>query len=322
MPETQHRYFQFSRRERRGIYVLLFCTAIVFSAPAFLRYLVPDKRKNPNSIPFSQLPLAVVEDTFAGRPYSKTRTFREYRNFNDDDPFAAEPQTGTTFFFDPNTISAAEWEKLGVRPKTVQTILNYRAKGGTFKTPEDLDKIFGLSDKDVQRLMPFVQIAQQNLPASNGSGHTTYLHNNNFSEKYPAKNNNIMLNINTADTLNWKLLPGIGPGYARRIVNYRQKLGGFNSVEQVAETYGLPDSVFQKIKDRLQFTETKVQKININTATAEMLFAHPYISKNLANNIVQYRNQHGLYKSAEDLKRLALMNNDNYLKISQYLTTE
>lgn len=313
MQENKQRYFQFSRRERWGIYVLLCGIVIVFSAPSWLQYLFLQKHYEP--VPISQLPVAVI-DSSTEKTYTKKYYPKEYFEFDDEpERYNNDRQL---FSFDPNTISAAEWEKLGVRPKTIQTIQNYLSKGGRFRKPEDIDNIFGLSDKDVQRLLPYVQIAEQ--PATEKPYANSF--NNHYPEQFPSKNKTIMLNINSADTLQWKLLPGIGAGYARRIVNYRSKLGGFHSIEQVAEVYGLPDSVFQKIKPQLQYEETTIAKININTATPELLVAHPYISKNLANLIVNYRKQHGPYKSLSDLKKLALVPEDIYLKINAYLATE
>lgn len=314
MQENKQRYFQFSRRERWGIYALLCGIVIVFSAPSWLQHFFPQKHYDP--VPISQLPAAVI-DSSTEKTYTKKYYPKEYTEF-DDEPERYNDDHHQLFYFDPNTISAGEWEKLGVRPKTIQTIQNYLSKGGRFRKPEDIDHIFGLSDRDVQRLLPYVQIAEQ---AAAEKPYTNSF-NNHYPEKFPSKNKNIMLNINSADTLQWKLLPGIGAGYARRIVNYRSKLGGFHSIEQVAEVYGLPDSVFQKIKPQLQYEETTIAKININTATPELLVAHPYISKNLANLIVNYRKQHGPYKSLSDLKKLTLVPEDIYLKINAYLATE
>ena len=132
----------------------------------------------------------------------------------------------------------------------------------------------------------------------------------------------MILNINTADSTKWILLPGIGAGYARRIIYFREKLGGFCSVNQVAETRGLPDSVFQKIKAQLVCPEYIIEKININTATPEQLMQHPYITKQVANNIVQYRNRHGPYMALPDLHKLALVTEEMYRKISPYLAVK
>lgn len=75
----------------------------------------------------------------------------------------------------------------------------------------------------------------------------------------------LMVTINDADTSAFIALPGIGSKLSARIVAFRDKLGGFYSVEQIGETWGLADSTFQKIKGRLQVSG-EVRKINVNTA--------------------------------------------------------
>ena len=114
-------------------------------------------------------------------------------------------------------------------------------------------------------------------------------------------------------------MPGIGSKLAARIVNFRDKLGGFYSVSQVGETYGLPDSTFQKIKGSLQLGGT-VKRLDVNSATKEQLKTHPYIKWNLANAIVEYRNQHGAFKSLDELKNITIIDDTTFEKIVHYLS--
>ena len=115
-------------------------------------------------------------------------------------------------------------------------------------------------------------------------------------------------------------MPGIGSKLAYRITNFRDKLGGFYSVEQIKETYGLADSTFQKIKPYLNVNADAIKKMNINTATKEELKVHPYIKWNLANAIVEYRTQHGNYKNLQELKNIVLIDDEAFNKILPYLT--
>jgi competence protein ComEA len=109
---------------------------------------------------------------------------------------------------------------------------------------------------------------------------------------------------------------------AARIVNFRDKLGGFYSIEQVGETFGLPDSTFQKIKPLLQLKNSSIRKININTATVDELKAHPYIKYSIANPIVAYRTQHGPFSNIEDIKKVMVVTNEIYNKIAPYLIAQ
>jgi competence ComEA-like helix-hairpin-helix protein len=127
------------------------------------------------------------------------------------------------------------------------------------------------------------------------------------------------IDINTADTTVFMALPGIGSKLAARIVAYREKLGGFYNVAQVGETWGLADTTFQKISKWLVVKTGVARKININTASVDEIRI-PYINYNLANAIFQYRQQHGMFKSLEDLKKIMLMNDEILNKILPYFT--
>ena len=127
------------------------------------------------------------------------------------------------------------------------------------------------------------------------------------------------LDINQADSSAWCRLPGIGIKLASRIIHFRDKLGGFYEVDQLRETFGLPDSTFQKIRPYLHAGSTDLQKINLNTAGQEILRAHPYIRWKLAKGIVQYREQHGGFKSVEELQQLAQIDLEKYKMLKHYM---
>jgi competence ComEA-like helix-hairpin-helix protein len=127
--------------------------------------------------------------------------------------------------------------------------------------------------------------------------------------------------INSADSATWESLPGIGPALAHRIVSYREKLGGFVSVNQLSEVWNLPDSVFQKIKYKLKF-DGKVRKLNLNQSRLEEFGRHPYFGFRLAKMIVNYREQHGLFQTLEDIQKIAVIDKNKYDRISSYLTIE
>ena len=128
-----------------------------------------------------------------------------------------------------------------------------------------------------------------------------------------------VIDINEADTTAFIALPGIGSKLANRIISFREKLGGFYSVDQVGETHNLPDSTHQRVKSFLKVGDKQVKKININTADANTLKTHPYIRWNVANAIIQYRGQHGDYKSVDELKQIAIITPEVFEKISPYI---
>lgn len=130
------------------------------------------------------------------------------------------------------------------------------------------------------------------------------------------------VDINTADTLLLDRLPGIGPVLARRIVLFRERLGGFFSIAQVAETYGLADSVFVKIQPLLQLGNVSLRKIDLNETDEKSLADHPYIDTKLARTIIRYRNSHGPFRSVEGLKAIALVDEVIYRKLENYLVVK
>jgi competence ComEA-like helix-hairpin-helix protein len=218
---------------------------------------------------------------------------------------------GELFEFDPNTLSVEGWQKLGLSQKTSTTIDKYRSKGGKFYKPEDIKKIWGMPEGFYERVKDYIVIVSiPNNYQQKDFEHTTYAK--------PEKKV-VVVNINEADTSAFIALPGIGSKLGARIVSFRDKLGGFYSIEQVGETYGLPDSTFHKIRGWLQLNGA-VKKFNINTASKDELKTHPYIKWNLANAIVEYRNQHGAFKSLDDLKNISVIDEATFEKIVHYLS--
>jgi competence ComEA-like helix-hairpin-helix protein len=254
----------------------------------------------------------------------------EYPERNEDDGYAYQYDRtknsydylseGELFYFDPNTLSAGKWKKLGLRDKTITTIQNYLTRGGHFYKPEDFQKIYGLRKDEYERLAPYIRIEAASVKSAAATG-TPEAENKNQSGKNFASRYSV-IDINEADTSVFISLPGIGSKLAARIINFREKLGGFYSVDQVAETYGLPDSTFQKVKQWLKLDNISVKKININTATVDQLKAHPYIKYSIANPIVAYRTEHGPFTKVEDIKKVMVVTGEIYKKIAPYLIIE
>mgnify|MGYP002397645293 CR=1 FL=1 len=221
------------------------------------------------------------------------------------------------FSFDPNNLSADGWRKMGIREKTIRTIQNYLNKGGRFRKPEDVKKIYGLTPGEYDRIAPYIIIKGSSLPEQTSSFQTeeNKAHRT-ITPRYTT------IDINTADTTAFISLPGIGSKLSARIVTFREKLGGFYSIDQIAETYGLPDSTFQKIRQYLKLENAVIKKININTASVDELKTHPYIKYSLAYPIIAFRYEHGLFSKPEDLKKVMPVTEEIYNKIAPYLTTQ
>ncbi|MBO9200369.1 MULTISPECIES: helix-hairpin-helix domain-containing protein [Niastella] len=310
MVRSWKEYFTFTKKERTGIYVLLALIAICITIPHFFKTATFSEEVRVEAMQIQKAPHEPTGKLVNRRPY-----YDYNRTAYDDVHYERkeEPVKGATLFpFDPNTLGAAGWKRLGINDRTARTIQHYLAKGGQFRNAGDLKKMYSLKKEDFDRLMPYIRIETQPAP--------------NYSPDKPlakyAKAPATIIDINQADTAAFISLPGIGSKLANRIVNFREKLGGFYSVQQIGETFGLPDSTFQLIQPRLQCQPPILQKININTADVNALKQHPYIRWNIANAIVQYRQQHGLFQSTEALLQIVLITPDLYQKIGPYITVE
>ena len=309
-------YFNFTKKERVGIVFLLLLILLLLFLPFLFPYFISSKKYDHSQFEKEIDALKLKQQDSSG---SGKSNFDEsnYQNFYQpsEKNYYSKQFKGELFHFDPNTLPIEGWMRLGIREKTANTIWNYISKGGRFNKPEDIGKIWGLHEDEVNRLLPYVRIelsnndkyvTPQNKDVSKQPETTTYL--------------KTIVDINTAYTAAFIALPGIGSKLANRIIAFRDKLGGFYKVEQVAETYALPDSTFQKIKDRLVVNSSAVKKININTASVDELKNHPYIRYNIANTIIQYRKQHGDFTALNDLKNILIITPDIFNKMEPYLT--
>ncbi|CAN5518368.1 helix-hairpin-helix domain-containing protein [soil metagenome] len=308
-------YFTFSKGQRRAVIILSTVIGLSVFLPAINNYLLKTVTEKADPVLIEQVAkLKVYSDSGYKNQPAENTDFAEYAK-----PSATDlNETQAAFFiFDPNTATTEAWQKLGLRDKTIQTIQKYLSKGGHFYKAEDLKKIYGLREKDVDRLIPYVRIAKAE---SNNQHYETSKPANTYTNSRPAYTLQV-IDINTADTTAYKSLPGIGSKLAARIVNFRAKLGGFYKIEQVGETFGVADSTFQKIKPLLTVKAPNLTKRNINTAAADDL-RMPYIPFNVANAIVQYRTHNGNFSSVDDLKKIPLIDDALFVKISPYLTVD
>lgn len=309
-------YFNFTRKERKGVIIIVTLILFFILIPFFYPLFIKQKSTNYNDFENEIAALNIKKNDSAK---DKTNAKNFDNELYDDHSLTEEKNykiiKAEIFYFDPNTASSDDWKRLGVKDKTIHTIQNYLSKGGRFYKPGDIKKIWGLSSSDAQRLMPYVSIKNT-------------LSDNVVYEKKIPKNGSYTLesiqpiDVNLADTAAFIGLPGIGSKLSQRIIAFRNKLGGFYSVDQVSETYLLPDSTFQKIKPKLLIGNTDVKQININVAAINEMKLHPYLKYNLANAIYQYRQQHGNFKSVEEIKKIMLITEEIFNKIQPYLTVQ
>jgi len=317
-------YLTFSRKERIGILTVVSVILFTLFLPDILSKTtsnLPIKMDTAWMAAVKRSELKVQDS--AENDYQKNNNENAYAyqydkrksSYNENDIIKGE-----LFHFDPNTITGSEWKRLGLRDKTIKTIENYRSKGGRFYKAEDLQRIYGLHDDEYERLKSYIKI-ESNGPKTNEESVSSRPKEETQTSKTHVARYSI-IDVNNADTTAFISLPGIGSKLAARIITFREKLGGFYSIDQIGETYGLPDSTFKKIKQWLKLDNPSVKKININTATLDEMKVHPYIKYNLANPIVAYRNEHGAFSKIEDIKKVVTVTDEIYKKIEPYLSLQ
>ena len=317
---TKHQpeYLSFTRKERKGIIAIVVLILLFITLPFLFPFFITSKPVDHTAFEKEIAELKLMEDSstrFLKRNYDNDNYIGHYQPSEKN--YYSKALKGELFYFDPNTLPVEGWIKLGVKEKTANTIQNYLSKGGRFYKPEDIGKIWGLREDEVKRLLPYVKIEAK--PAADYDKYPNSEKGKTFEKsKYTIST----VDINNADTSAFIALPGIGSQLAARIITFREKLGGFYKVDQVAETYGLPDSTFQKIKSKLVITKSDVKKLDINTATGDELKVHPYLRYNIANAIVQYRLQHGNFSGVSDIKKIMLITDEIYNKAAPYLTVK
>lgn len=210
-----------------------------------------------------------------------------------------------SFAFDPNTISADSFTLLGFTKREAATLLKYRSyRPLTFRTPEDLLRVTAINPQRIGELLPLVEIE---LPEQQA-----------MEDPELVTTEPVSIDINTATVAEWQKLPGIGPYRAQKIVDFRNKLGGFVSVEQVSTTYGLPDTSFQQVAHLLN-VKPPSPALYVNRMNAEELAIHPYLKRRTAEIIVRYRDNHGPFASAEELKKVRALTTESLERLLPYL---
>lgn len=280
-------YFVFSTGERKGIIWLLTILVLLISLPFFYSVMLP---KQPLEIKITDL-----------KSYDDAqKTLVSYHLETEN----------KLFKFDPNIISDDEFSKLGFSKFNIKTIRNFLSKGGKFRKPEDVKKIFGVKPELFQKLEPFIVIksAENNNHSFSDSTKT--------QKKYTTKK---VVEINSADSIELVGLYRIGPATASRIIDYRNKLGGFLKLEQLTEIWGFDEDVLYDLNGKVMVDASKAIIHNVNTVSADELKTHPYFKYKLSNAIVNYRKQHGNFLKMDDLKNIVLINDSIYKRITLYL---
>ena len=304
MRKTIMSLLDFSRKERTGIYLLIFISTCVWVIPLFFS----KDEINLDSLKITALEMDAKKKILLYRRDSSIRSFNK-STFKNNTTSKAEDIPINLFYFNPNEIGKEEWMKLGLSEKNAITILKYITKGGKFRNKEDLKKIYGVPEMVIEKIMPYA-VFKTDQPIINKNEF-------NSAKLKPIKK----VDINEADSSVLIDLPGIGEKLSARIIKYRDRLGGFHSAEQLSEVFGISDSAFLLINERIYIADaSSVKKISINTVDYKELTKHPYMSFLMAKLILAYRKAHGKFSGADDLKMIEGIDADKVRKIIPYLS--
>lgn len=292
MSKLFHDYFNYTKGQKSGIIVLVVLIIIVFVLPQFIDLILPTR----------QLDYSEFE--------SQISQFEQKVESKKESKKAVE-----LFMFDPNTTNEKDLAKLGFNTKQINQIIKYRQKGGSFKTPSDLLKIYSIDSIQFLKIEPFISIKKSEKQSD------IFMVK---SDKSPELNKTIeikaeSIEINSADSIDLIKLEGIGVSLSKRIINYRNYLGGFHNKKQLYEVYGLKSETVEKILGQIHIDTTLIQFIDINVADFKTLNKHPYISYATTKKILKYRELMGEIKTTNELIANNLIDSVSYYKIKPYL---
>jgi len=305
-------FFYFSRGQRISILFLLVVIILSMAGYFVLPILTTDVSNHTDTTFLNEArrfqAQMILRDSVQQKEWNK----RFQRDWADD--FARKTvskQNYSLFDFDPNKADSLTLLKLGLKNYVVSNILKFRKRGGTFRDAAAFSKVYGLQPEKFSELEPYIRIETALPPKAKDSISITRV-----ERKVAGK----IVDLNSADTTELMQVQGIGRGYAKNIVRFRQQTGGFVSVDQLREIYGMSDANFQKISPYCKVNLALVRKININTATVDKLKNHPYVNFYQAKSIYEWRRRKGKLKSEQDLKNVENLTAEDIKRISPYLS--
>lgn len=313
--DIMKRYFQdfifYNRGQRLGILTLSLLVLIIFGID--LSYSSFRKRQTmaEDSLSSALNPSKELTDFLTGITSLKV-------------PAATEKtQTITTakrFPFNPNTADSAQLNQLGLPDWMIRNILKYRAKGGRFRQAEDFKKIYGMKEEFFASLLPYIKIPADSSAKLTKENLVTIQPLNTFNDtlRYPKTEKyspGTTIELNQADTMELKKIPGIGSGIAHKIIAYREQLGGYYDIQQLEEI----NLNSRLLSSWFQIDTTQIKRIPVNQASVARLKRHPYINFYQAKALVDYRKKQGSIRNMKPFVLLEEFTRKDLERIPHYL---
>jgi competence ComEA-like helix-hairpin-helix protein len=217
---------------------------------------------------------------------------------------------------DINLADSAGFDALpGIGPVLSQRIIRYRDKSGGFDSLEKLKKVFGLKADWVDEMQPYLKIDPKHIPLP--------------AEKASMLKPDHPIDINLATAAELESLPGIGPVLSKRIIAFREKMGGFSGIEQIGQVYGLPPETFASIRKSLKITPvpksgsqqdiSPPSPLDLNAADSTQLESLPGIGPVLAARILNIRKEIGFFYSPDQLSGIYGFSQENYQRARPFI---
>ena len=278
-------YLGYPKKERRGIYVLL--TTLMFVA----FYNIIEYQLWSTDFTLPTITVNPLDDDFENEKIRNNIT----KQFSDK-PISID------------TAGISALTAIGFSKYQARIIFNYIQKGGTIYTRKDLAKIYSIDQKTID-------LTQSKIIFSDSTSRKSPQKSNPFFvKKVPKK-----VELNSCDSAALDSVFFMSSYLAGRIINYRNRIGGFFELTQIQLIYGIDSTVYAKISTHLSLDSANVIRIDLNKVSLEKLAQHPYIGYKLAKVMVNYRAQHGMFKSKSDLKKIILINEEIFRKIERYI---
>ena len=311
------------KEDRAGMFTFLSILFLILLAKWYLVVFYKPQIDNYKEDPFANIEYTIVEspprkDISKRQSYTSTKINNRKSKPKQKQKFPAKEtvKRSLRFDFDPNKMSKDSLLLLGLSTYATNNIEKYRAKGGRFKKAIDLQKIYGVDDELYKDIEPYIKIKKNDSPFSTRKINEGLWSNNKHEPTLHS------IDINLADTTEFKSLKGIGSVYANRIVKFRNSLGGYFTIDQIKDVWGVSDSLFVAIEPYLILDVSQIEKKNINTLEKEVLVKHPYINWKKAKAILSYKKMHGDYKSMNDFEKLHGLDQSFVDTLRQYFVAQ
>lgn len=286
-------YFSYSSKEFRGILIMLMMLIALLVVRMYVLYHPAKSDFDVGDMERAYLQMQKYSDSLASIADNKMRSA------------VVEKLVITPVKFNPNTVTSEQWQAMGLPPWLFENMQRYLLAGGEFRKSNDLARLYGMKPQWFQKLEPFIMLPQP------------VVEENAFVWK--DKKETLIVELNSADSAMLTAVKGIGPWTARRIIQYRNALGGFISLQQLSAVKGMDSARMVGILPQLSLNKADVQRIDINQAPLAQLSRHPYLNFYIARKIIDYRIRNAPFQSVEQLLYDSVIDSVIYYKVAPYL---